>query len=115
MNDVASIKILAGDMVLAEHAVDNPLSSYGVPVWTIRVPDPLPGPATIRVGPIPCPVEIVSLRNSWLIIRISFGYLAGIAWRDGEYFSDLLVDDKGLVTKTYSPGLSVRGRMERVT
>ena len=65
---------------IAEHATDYPQSIYDTPVWTIYDDDPKPGPAVLFAENISCPIEIVGLKHSWLIIRRSDRRLSGTIW-----------------------------------
>lgn len=109
---MGTIKLVADNIVIAELVNGNEDSP---PTWVIHDPLPRPGPGSILVGDVPCPIEIVCPVNGWLIIRIAFDYIAAVAWHGKKYYAELLVDGAGRPTKRYGSDLYVRGLNARIT
>jgi len=103
------ISISRGAEILAHHTPENSMSSYGLADWVILVSDPEPGPATWKQGDKQIEIEIVSVRDGWLIIRQPDKLLAGITWTPGTYFANILEDEAGQPCTKLVEGARVKG------
>lgn len=85
------IVISQGDKIIAHHTTSSPMSSYGQPVWIIEEANPS-GYVTWRQGDNRVELEVVEVRDGWLICIQPTGEYCGIIWSDGSYYANLLVD-----------------------
>jgi len=104
------IKLIDKDgLIIAAHTTEHPRSSYGTQIWCIYIETPSAGPATWRQGDKEITIEIINLVEGWLVCRQPDGYLCGIIWSDGSYYSDMLIDSEDCQVQEYQDGLHVRG------
>lgn len=108
------ISIERGEEILAHHTTESSMSHYGQPVWVVEVEDPDPGPAIWRQWNQEGPLEVIEARGGWLICRLPPDpRLWGLIWSDGEFYSDLVVDQDGqFVESLNGTGLHIRGTVQ---
>ena len=99
------IRIERNGQVLAHHTTATPLCHYGQAVWVVENKSPKPGPATWKQGAKEQRLDVLGVKDGWLLCRQRGGLLCGIIWSDGGYYADLLVD-----TKTQKPCKTLRKR-----
>lgn len=85
-----SIQIYTAEDILAHHTVNSTLSHYNQPVWVIEDEDPDPGRVTWKQGEREVDLDILCVKSGWLIVKQPDGFLCGIIWSDGTYFSNVL-------------------------
>jgi len=78
--------------ILAHHTTETPLSHDGQPVWVVKEKNPEPGPVIWRQGGNVQILDILGVKGGWLITKQRGGYLSGIIWSSGQYYSNLLED-----------------------
>jgi len=103
------IKIVQNGKILAEHTTDSPLSHYGQAVWTILEPEPIPVAAMWIQGVVKQWIEILQVKDGWLVVKQADGLLCAIIWSDGTYYANLIVDADDKPVRELQDGLHVRG------
>jgi len=104
---ISITRLGTGDL-LAEQTTSHALSHYGSLIWSILDPEPCAGPAIWRQGANRQELDVLEVRDGWLIVRQQSGVLAGIIWSDGTYFADVLIDGNGHPATELQDGLRVR-------
>ena len=108
---ISITRLGTGDL-LAEQTTSHALSHYGSLIWSILDPEPCAGPAIWQQGANRQEVDVLELRDGWLIVRQHSGVLAGIIWSDGSYFADVLIDGNGNAATELQDGLRVKGAVQ---
>jgi hypothetical protein len=104
------VTITQNGKVIAEHTTDSPLSHYGQSVWVVQEPEPSPGAATWLSGAVEMQIDIICVRDGWLVCKQHDGLLCGIIWSDGDYYANLLVDKNDVPARKWkNSGLHVLG------
>ena len=112
---MATIKDSKGQ-ILAHHTTESPLSHYGQAVWVVEVEDPKPGPIILELksssdsGPLP--LDLIEVKDGWLIAKLPDGYLIGIFWQDGIFYMDYLVDSDFQPIKELGSDVFVKGTLD---
>jgi hypothetical protein len=112
MSEPIRITRLGTADLLAEQTTSHALSHYGSLIWSILDPEPCAGPAIWQQGANRQEVDVLELRDGWLIVRQQSGVLAGIVWSDGSYFADVLIDGNGNAATELQDGLRVKGAVQ---